>query len=220
MKKIIMVMMSFLLLMGCTSTPQNDATRFKIEYESLNGKENKAGRDYVEMEIPVDNPMVYADIDELLDVIQSDGIIYFGFEECPWCRNALPILIESAKEKKVEKIYYYNIKEIRDKLVLDEEGKVQVEKEKSDDYQKIYEALYEDLSVYEGLNDDSIKRLYAPTVVFIKNGKVVKMHEGTVESQVDSNIPMNDKEMKELKEIYLDGMTQVQKTVCEANTKC
>lgn len=220
MKKIITVMMSFLLLMGCTSTPQNDATRFKIEYESLNGKENKAGRDYVEMEIPVDNPMVYADIDELLDVIQSDGIIYFGFEECPWCRNALPILIESAKEKKVEKIYYYNIKEIRDKLVLDEEGKVQVEKEKSDDYQKIYEALYEDLSVYEGLNDDSIKRLYAPTVMFIKNGKVVKMHEGTVESQVDSNIPMNDKEMKELKEIYLDGMTQVQKTVCEANTKC
>ena len=159
--------------------------------------------------------MVYADIDKIMEVIESEGIIYFGFDECPWCRNALPVLIEAAKEKEIKEIYYYDIKDFRDELELKEDGTIETIKEKSEDYKKIYEALYDSLNVYDGLNDDSIKRLYAPTVFFIKNGKVVLMHESTVESQTDSSVPMSESQRQELKDIYIQGMVDVLKDFCD-----
>lgn len=213
MKKFIYLILSALLLVGCVQ--ESDAFRFKKEYESLNGKENDKGRDYVNVVIPEENPMVYANLDTVLKVIESEGIIYFGFDECPWCRNALPVLIEAATEKEVEKIYYYDIKDIRDTLILNEDGTITTEKEKSEDYQKIYDALYDSLNEYEGLEDETIKRLYAPTVFFIKHGKVVGMHESTVESQVDSSIPMTDAQKLELKSIYSKGIDEVNKEVCD-----
>lgn len=216
MKKFLSILLVFGLLAGCTKpSVQSDALRFKEEYESLNGKENANGKDYVEISIPVDNPMVYADIDKLMEVIQSEGIIYFGFDGCPWCRNALPVLIEAAKEKNIKEIYYYDIKEIRDKLEQKEDGTIEVIQEKSEDYQKIYDALYDSLSAYDGIEDETIKRLYAPTVFFIKNGKVVSMHESTVESQTDPSVPLNDTQKQELKDIYIQGMVEVTKDFCD-----
>lgn len=215
MKKLLCVLIAALTLLGCA---QSDAIKFKKEYESLNGKENENGRDYVEISIPKDNPIVYADIDKILDVIENEGVIYFGFAECPWCRNALPVLIEAANEAGIEEIYYYDIQDVRDNLELNENGEIVTVKEKDEDYQKIYDALYDSLSVYEGLNDDSIKRLYAPTVFFIKYGKIIGMHESTLDSQVDASVPLNDSQKTELKNIYLEGMKAVKKSVCD--TKC
>ena len=191
------------------SSVKQEALRFKEEYESLNGKENDSGIDYVNVVIEADHPMVYADIDQLLEVIKNDGIIYFGFDECPWCRNALPVLIEAAREKEVSEIYYYDIKGIRDELVLNEEGMIEVMKEKSEDYQLIYDALYDSLNIYEGLNDDTIKRLYAPSVFFIKEGKVMLMHESTVESQKDPSVMMSDVQQHQLKDIYIQGIEKI-----------
>ena len=214
MKKLLCLLLCVFSLVGCTGS---DASKFKKEYESLNGKENDKGRDYLEITIDKDNPMVYADLDTILEVIDGNGIIYFGFAECPWCRNALPVLLEAAKEQKVEEIYYYDIQDIRDTLEL-VDGKINVVKEKSEDYKKIYDALYDSLNVYEGLEDNTIKRLYAPTVVFVKYGKVVGLHESTVESQVDPSVPMTDSQKQELKNIYIEGIKEVQKTVCDS--KC
>ena len=214
MKKLLCLLLCVFSLVGCTGS---DASKFKKEYESLNGKENDKGRDYLEITIEKDNPIVYANLDTILEVIDGNGIIYFGFAECPWCRNALPVLLEAAKEQKVEEIYYYDIQDIRDTLEL-VDGKINVVKEKSEDYKKIYDALYESLNVYEGLEDNTIKRLYAPTVVFVKYGKVVGLHESTVESQVDPSVPMTDSQKQELKNIYIEGIKEVQKTVCDS--KC
>lgn len=213
MKKILYALLSVFLLVGCVR--ESDAFKFKKEYESLNGKENEKGKDYVSVKIPDENPMVYASIDTILDIIQDEGIIYFGFDECPWCRNALPVLIEAANEKEVEKIYYFDIKDIRDELELNEDGTVNTIKEKSADYQKIYDALYDSLSEYEGMEDASLKRLYAPTVFFIKHGKVVDMHESTVDSQADPSVEMTPSQKAELKSIYIKGIEAVQKEVCD-----
>lgn len=210
MNKLICVLLIVLLASACNdSSVKQEALRFKEEYESLNGKENDSGIDYVNVVIEADHPMVYADIDQLLEVIKNDGIIYFGFDECPWCRNALPVLIEAAREKEVSEIYYYDIKGIRDELVLNEEGMIEVMKEKSEDYQLIYDALYDSLNIYEGLNDDTIKRLYAPSVFFIKEGKVMLMHESTVESQKDPSVMMSDVQQHQLKDIYIQGIEKI-----------
>lgn len=210
MNKLICVLLIVLLASACNdSSVKQEALRFKEEYESLNGKENDSGIDYVNVVIEADHPMVYADIEQLLEVIKNDGIIYFGFDECPWCRNALPVLIEAAREKEVSEIYYYDIKGIRDELVLNEEGMIEVMKEKSEDYQLIYDALYDSLNIYEGLNDDTVKRLYAPSVFFIKEGKVMLMHESTVESQKDPSVMMSDVQQHQLKDIYIQGIEKI-----------
>ena len=49
------------------------------------------------------------------------------------------------------------------------------------------------------------KRIYAPTVVFIKEGVVKKVVEGTIDSQKDPYILLNEEERKELKDKYLEG---------------
>lgn len=211
-------MMALMLFAGCAPTDKTDAILFKEEYEALNGKENKNGIDYVNVQIPSDNPMVYASADEIVDLLDKDAVIYFGFDECPWCRNALPVLIEAAKELKVEKIYYYDLQEERDVLKLNDDGTITTERKMSEGYHKIYEALYDHLSVYEGLNDETIKRLYAPTVVFVKNGEVIGMHESTVESQNDPSVEMSASQKQELKDIYKQGISKVNSNICDV--KC
>ena len=47
--------------------------------------------------------------EEIFDILDGTGIIYFGFPECPWCRNAVPVLLDAAEEVGIEKIYYIYI---------------------------------------------------------------------------------------------------------------
>ena len=64
------------------------------------------------------------------------------------------------------------------------------------------------MPVYDGLKDDSIKRIYLPTVIVVKDGKVLGLEE-TLESyskRVDGNpyLEMNDSEKEELSNIFKD----------------
>ena len=96
MKKIALVMsMILVLLVGCNK--ETDAEKFKNEYESLNGQTSQSGKKYLNVEIEKDNIIKYVSISELLDVIKNEtGVIYLGFPECPWCRTAVPALLEAA----------------------------------------------------------------------------------------------------------------------------
>ena len=81
--------------------PESMASRFKLEYESLNGQKTDDGREYMEVNINNDNKIVYADYKTIFDVLDGTGVIYFGFPECPWCRNAVPVLLEAAEESSI-----------------------------------------------------------------------------------------------------------------------
>ena len=163
----------------------SDEIKFKKEYESLNQKKNDAGKTYVEIKVPKNNNVEYLTLKEVMEFLDhKTGILYFGFPECPWCRNAVPVLIDAAKEKDVN-IYYYNALPIRDIKQLDEKGNIITTKKGTKDYYKLVDKLKDFLPAYDGLNDESIKRLYFPTVFFIKEGKILDAHEGTVDSQKD-----------------------------------
>lgn len=208
------------LLIGIVSfiylRPESMESQFKLEYESLNGKEAN-NREYLEVTIPSDNNIVYTDYDQVFDVLDGTGVIYFGFPECPWCRNAVPVLLEAAKESGLDEIYYLNNQEDRDTKVL-KDGEVVTEKEGSSNYNKLLEKLGDKASVYEGLNDDSIKRLYYPTVVFVKNGEIIDYIEGTVDSQTDPYTPLNENQKEELKDKYRSAMSNLQS--CDQDSKC
>lgn len=193
-----------------------DNIKFKNEYESLNGKLNSHDKEYVKVELDDDNPYVYATYDEVMDILKNKtGVIYFGFPECPWCRNMVPVLADAAKELGIKNIYYFNALDMRDIKSLDEDGNIVTEKEGTKEYYELIEALGDSIGSYEGLNDDSIKRLYFPTVVFVKDGKILNAHIGTLDSQEDPYVVLNKNQKNELKNIYIDNINKVYDILCD-----
>lgn len=227
MKKefLLVILMAFaVLISGCSFTKQEesrDPLKFKAEYEELNGvKMGSSDNTYLSLELPNDNKIKYATIEEVLETLEKGtGVIYFGFPKCPWCRNMIPVLIDAASDSSLTNILYYNAYDIRDQKSLDKDGKIQTDKEGTKEYYELIEKLSSILEPYEGLKDDSIKRLYFPTVVMVKNGKIVDYHIGTVDSQEDCNIPLTDEQKEELYQIYYTGIVKVTGEACDANTQ-
>jgi len=206
---------------------ETDAIKFKEEYEALNEKEG-----YIELDIDKSNPIEYADYDKLLEVIDNGtAIIYLGFPECPWCRNALPVLFDVAKDKEVEVIYYMNILNERDSYIVEDKKLVYAtddegnEKKGTKGYFKLLKALDEHLTDYvvsfEGKEyKTGEKRIYAPTVVFVRDGEVIGLHVSTVDSQESPKEPLTKKQYKELYSIYEDYIDELESGTCSIGTSC
>ena len=202
----------------------SDAIKFKNEYESLNGVVNEAtDNKYIEVSIDEENPMVYKTGKEILDVFKNeDAVIYFGFAACPWCRNAVPVLLDAAKELDVDKIYYVDILNIRDTYKFSGSIEPEQTKKGTDAYYEIIKFLDKKLEKFYvkdeagNMYDTGVKRLYAPTVVGVKGGKVVGFHESTIESQTDPYELLDEKGKSELKNEY----KKIIESVNEKNNVC
>ena len=202
----------------------SDAIKFKNEYETLNGVVNEAtDNKYIEVNIDEENPMVYKTGKEILDVLKNeDAIIYFGFAACPWCRNAVPVLLDAAKELNVDKIYYVDILDIRDTYKFSGSIEPEQTKKGTDAYYEILKFLDKKLEKFYvkdeagNMYDTGVKRLYAPTVVGVKDGKVVGFHESTIESQTDPYELLDEKGKSELKNEY----KKIIESVNEKNNVC
>ena len=167
-----------------------DEKQFKDDYESLNNADSNLKK----IEIPRRNYVKYITMKEAADILDSgSGIIYFGFSGSPQCRFAVPLLIEAMKNGKEETLYYvdvrpYNKKEndLRDSYELDERNKAKKTKDADSDYYNILLSLANNLEEYtlETSSGKKVstgeKRLYAPTVVAVKEGKLLDFHQGTV----------------------------------------
>ena len=228
MKKYIflfIIMIISIMIVGCLGEEANkeqNSNKFKEEYESLNNKTAYNDKTYLELAIPEDNPIKYSDADEVINIIENEsGVIYFGYPECPWCRSAIPSLLNAAKEAGIKTIYYMNLKEQRDVKTIDANGKIIEEKEASEEYKKLLKALDKYLNDYviEDVKGNKIntntKRIYVPLVVFVKDGEVVGIHEDTVESQKDPFQGLSKAQEEELTLIYLNFMNKVQGNYCD-----
>lgn len=226
-----LVVLAYLKLVN-NNKASEDSIKFKEEYETLNNKEASLGRKYKELELSESNPIKYSNYDELLDIIENKtGIIYLGFPECPWCRTALPVLFEAAKENNIDTIYYLNIRNERDSYVV-EDGKLTYaldgngnEIKGSEGYFKLLEALDEHLSDYVISVDGETyevgeKRLYAPSVIFVRDGKVLGIQVSTVESQTDGYEPLTEEGHEELYSIYDSYIAEMKSETCSTDSAC
>lgn len=201
-----------------------DSIKFKNEMEDLNTVVNEDGTTkYMNITIPEANGVKYASIEDIEALFDGgSGIVYFGFAECPWCRNAVPELIEALSTSGANTIYYMNVLNIRDKKSLDDDGKVVTESEGTSEYKKLLELFGDSLDVYDGLNDDNIRRIYAPTVFFIKDGKVILKHTGTLDEQENPKVPLTSEQKETLRNIYKDGYLKMTEDsfVCDEDRNC
>lgn len=189
----------------------NDEIKFKDEYENLNGQELK--EDYIlkTIDIEVDNNIKYVNDDELINLLtMGTNVIYFGWADCNWCRSIVPTLIKTVKSNNINQLFYYDLKSLRNSYENNEdENKVKL-------YEEIIKIIGDKIeSVFdENSPRNGEKKILAPTVVFIKNGEFIGLHVKSVETHLKSTDELNEKQIKELSNIYESYLIQLNSNVC------
>lgn len=127
-------------------------------------------------------------MDEAIKMFENkeSGILYFGFEKCPWCKEAKPILEEVAEKEGVT-IHYVKIRDKKLERLYSDEQK---------------ENIQQYISEYMSENDEGELTLYVPLVLVVKDGKVLSGHEGTVDGHDAHERKMTEKEAKTVKKTY------------------
>ena len=206
-----------------TNNSQTDGIKFKEEYEKLNGKKNDQGKKYREIIIDSKNKMVYKTTEEVLNLIdkKKSFVLYFGFDTCPWCRSVVPTLASISKELNQE-VYYIDVKDIRDTFELDDENKPKLVKKGSKDYSKLLEKLepvLEDYTLTDSDNNEikvGEKRIYAPSIVSVIDGKAKELTTGISDKQTDGYMKLT----KEMEKGTYNKIKKVLKQVSDKNNTC
>ncbi len=118
---------------------------------------------------------------------KGSGILYYGYDDCPYCERGIPLLNEAALETGVT-VYY-----------IDVYGPFQPTRDEFDDLcDYIEETFIED--------KDGNKSFFVPLVIGVKNGEITASHVSLVSDFVleDEDSMMSDAQKSELKKIYLD----------------
>ena len=206
-----------------SNNSQTDGIKFKEEYEKLNGKKNDQGKKYREITIDSKNKMVYKTTEEVLNLIdkKKSFVLYFGFDTCPWCRSVVPTLASISKELNQE-VYYIDVKDIRDTFELDDDNKPKLVKKSSKDYSKLLEKLEPVLEYYTLTDSDNNeikvgeKRIYAPSIVSVIDGKAKELTTGISDKQTDGYMKLT----KEMEKDTYNKIKKVLKQVSDKNNTC
>ena len=230
MKKIIIVLVLFMTVFSLTGCKTTDAKKFKKEYESLNGQKTETGKVYRKVKLSNKNPFIYKDAQEIVDMIDNEEsfVVYFGFSKCPWCRSIIEQLEKVAKDNNYEKIYYVDVLDIRDVYELDKNNKPKETKKGSNAYYELLKRLdsvLDDYTLTDSKNKTvkvGEKRIYAPNVVAIVNGKAKQLETGISKKQIDPYMKLTDKMKKETYNKFkcLIKCIIKESNICENKTSC
>lgn len=152
-------------------TITNDSLKFKKEFEANNDKKNK-----VNISIKNYSTVTYSSYEEIFKKLESDKsyILFFASSTDENSRIMASVLVDKALTLK-EDIYYLDISNDMDTKELTKDGKIKTIKKGSDNYYELVKKLNGYLPAYKELNDDTVKRIYLPAVVFIQKGKIKKV---------------------------------------------
>ena len=151
-------------------------------------------------EVGQNNVFVYRNADEIIKILEGGtGLVYLGFPECPWCQAYVPILNEVAKEEGVEKIYYFNIREDRQK--------------NSKEYQKIVKLVKNFLMK----DDEGNERIFVPDVYAVRDGKILSHNNETsvIDSDITPSVYWADAKKTAIKAEFKSMIDQVYSNVCK-----
>lgn len=178
-------------------TKITDSIKFKEEYEKLNNKDN------INITISENNPFIYSNASNIIKRINNKEtfVIYFGFNKCPYCRSVLPSLIEVSEYLEVDKIYYVDISDIRDTIIINNDNELETTKEGTKEYNELLEILNDVLEDYtlEDKEGNTIstdkKRIYAPSIVTVVEGEIIDLETGiTDDIDISKGLSKEDKQ--------------------------
>ena len=233
-KKLLVVLLVLVVLItGCSKKDikeddvkvNENAIKFKEEYEGLNGKAGSGGRLYRNVSISEDNPFIKVKPEEIVKMLEEKKsfYLYVGDEMCPWCRSVIEKSIEIAKENYIDKIYYIEIWDenhneiLRDKYELDKKNKPKLVQEGTDSYKALLKAFKNVLEDYTLTTDKDKKvkvgekRIFAPNFFYVVEGEVQSMVDGISERQTDAYMELSDEILLDQK----DEFTRIFSTACD-----
>ena len=213
---LIIVLTSFLILIGCSNQKSNlYGENFKKDYEALNGKVNKMGKEHRTVTIDEDNPFEQITASQLLEKIENKETfyIYFGDKLCPWCRSVIEKAVEVAKNRGINKIYYVAIWDdegneiVRDKYEL-KDGELEKTVEGCKEYSKFLKYFDKVLKDYELTDEEGNKvstgekRIYAPNFIYVKDGKAIRLTTGISDKQEDPREELTEEILEDEEELF------------------
>ena len=115
--------------------------------------------DYVN--VSKDNVFKYANAVEVYQALKGTAIIFMGYPANVWSGYYANILNEAAKDAGIKEILYYDFYEDRENR------------------NGTYQSIVLSLTNYLVTLDDGTEEIYAPTLVIVKNGKVIAFDNET-----------------------------------------
>ena len=119
----------------------------------------KFDQDYVN--VNKENVFKYVNAVEVSTELKKDAIIFMGYPENVWSGYYANILNEAAKDAGIKEILYYDFYEDRE------------------NHNATYQSIVLNLSNYLITLDDGTQEIYAPTLVIVKDGKVIAFDNET-----------------------------------------
>lgn len=206
-----------------------DAGYVKRSYESLNGQVRE-GKNAVFQDVHLfdDDPITVLEIGEAVEMIANGKImVFFGANWCPWCRNAIMVLAEAAKEDGF-RIYYVDMDQKRPTYRYDDGRIVNVVKATAD-YERLAKIMDDILLPYPlkdakgNMIDNPYKVLSLPLVVSFDCGKIEGYHYGAVELK-EGQTPydlLDQDQREELAGVYRNLSTKSYiGMACDINGEC
>jgi len=157
----------------------SDSEKFALEY-SLVGSNNL---------------FVFRTIEQTAEILEKGtGVVLLGFKECSWCQLYAVFLHDVARELKIDRIFYCDIREDR---LNNTEG-----------YKRI-------VSILEGLlqyDNEGRPRIYVPDVTIINSGKIIGRDFETSKYTLGYETAeeyWNEDRVSALKDRLREGMEQI-----------
>jgi len=170
MKKLLIVMTILLVLAGCQERKTIDYQQPSGTASDMSGYGIESG-DFYDLTIK-----------ELLGFFAEGKttIVYIGRDNCEWCLDLIPVLDEIIREKDM-KVWYLDIL-----------------KQSEDDLKHIDEVA-ELCREFVEIDSEGKPILRAPSVLYIQEGKLIDLHEGTVNTHDATEREMTQKELERLR---------------------
>ena len=185
MKKYLTAILIMLMLVGCnvqTEAPTVDDKQNACDME-CEIVERGSTKDLIQDMVPV------LSLEEAVEYLDKTCVLFFSFESCPWCYDALPVMLDEFKLHKAP-LYYVDLKK----------------EERSEDNPSYVKLLEKVKGEVEG-------KVFVPFALFLNEGEIVGSHTGTTNDHVivDGNLPaISDKQKLELGETYEKLFTKLE----------
>ena len=180
MKKFIIFLISFFLIVGCSSkglpsvkkeSSVTDAITFKTEFENANTLMND------DFSIDKDNAFKYLKNKNVEEIFANTNVVFIGNATDLNSRVIVKILNSLAKNGDIKSIYYMDSLKNFAKYEINVNGQIKSQEE-SELYDKVLTFVKSSLA--------STEKLSSPSIIFIKDGKVVNYY--TILDDLDDNV--------------------------------